>query len=193
MKLFKPAVLVMSISVLAPFAQATKCGEVIYNKHGMWRKYNYLPLDLSELIKKHGSISWTSPATTETSTASTDPGVSTGVSDSQTQSVSTRGECKWGGFFGVTDREDFEKYVEQNMNEIKTQMSMGQGGHLEVIAGFMGCSQAAVIGPVMQKNMNQFVDFNSQDAKMFVDRLGKVLSTETSLANQCQASPVASL
>ncbi len=192
MNLKKLAISFTLITLLTPFARATKCGQVVYNKHGMWKKYKYLPLDLSELTKAHGSISWTSPATTETSTASVDPGVTTGASDSQMQSTSTKGDCKWGGFFGAAESEDFEKYVEQNINEIKTQMAVGHGGHLEVISGFLGCSQNVFIGPTMQKNMSQFVDFQSQDAKHFIEKMHEVVSSEETLSHQCPAVPIAS-
>lgn len=175
---------------LAPLAHATKCGEVIYNKHGKLRKYNALPLDLSEAWKKYGSSS-TANATTETSTASVDPGVSTGVSDSNTQSVSTQGDCKWGGFFGSADRRDFQNYVEQNMNEIKNQMAVGQGGHLEILATFAGCSQAKAFGHGLQKNMNRFVDLSDDESHAFVERIQEVISADTQLSNQCGARPLA--
>lgn len=191
MNLFKTTICFVSLTLLASFAHATKCGEVIYNKHGKLRKYEVIPLDISEGIKKHG-VSSTSGATTETSTASVDPGVSTGVSDSQTQSVSTKGDCKWGGFFGSADRRDFEGYVEQNMNEIKNQMSVGQGGHIEMLAAFAGCSQTDALGHKLQQNMKSFVDLNNQDSKIFVERVQNMISTDSQLANQCQSGVLAS-
>lgn len=177
---------------LTPFANATKCGEVVYNKHGKLRKYNVLPLDLSEAWKKYGSSS-TSNATTETSTASVDPGVSTGASDSQTQSLSTKGDCKWGGFFGNADRRDFQNYVEQNMNEIKNQIALGEGGHLEILAAFSGCSQAKVLGRSLQKNMRQFVDLGEQQASDFVDRVRTIIVSNPQLSEQCSSLALATI
>lgn len=184
--------LTFMIILSAPFAYATKCGQLIYNKHGMFRKYDYLPLNLSEAFKKHG-FSSTSGATTESSTASTDPGVSTGVSDSQTQSLSTKGDCKWGGFFSAADRQDFEKYVEQNMHEIKNQISLGQGGHIETIAAFSECNQPKVLGQALQKNMERFVELGDQDSKIFIERIQDTISSDQGVSNQCRAFPLAGL
>jgi hypothetical protein len=179
-----------SISIMASMAQATKCGQVVYNKHGMLRKYEVLPLDISEGLKKHG-VSSTSPGTTETTTASVDPGVTTGTSDSQTQSTSTKGDCKWGGFFGAAERQDLEHYVEQNLNQIKNQMAVGQGGHIEMLASYSNCNQAKIFGQALQKNMNKFIDFNEKDSKAFVDQIQELISTDDNLSLQCQSVPLA--
>lgn len=176
--------------LVAPLAHATKCGQVVYNKHGMLRKYEVLPLNLTEAVKKHG-VSSTSGATTEGSTASTDPGVSTGASDSQTQSTSTKGDCKWGGLFGFNDQQDFKNYVQQNMNEIKNQISAAQGGHIEVLAAFSSCKQAATLGRALQKNMDLFVDLSTKDSAVFVERIQNMISKDVSLSNQCQSTSVA--
>ncbi len=175
---------------IAPLAHATKCGQVVYNKHGMLRKYEVLPLDLSEAIKKHG-VSSTSSATTETSTASVDPGVTTGASDSQTQSVSTKGDCIWGGFFGAVDREDFEKYVEQNMPEIKNQIALGQGGHIEILAAFGDSRQPKALGQTLQKNMKYFVDFTDNESKAFVQRFQDLILKDSQLSIQCKSASFA--
>jgi hypothetical protein len=190
MSFHKSLFAVAFITLLSPLAQATKCGQVVYNKHGMLRKYEVLPLDLSESWKKHG-ISSTSGATTESSTASSDPGVSTGGSDSQTQSTFTKGDCKWWGIFSQLSNRDYQNYVEQNFNEINSQIAVGQGGHIEMLSLIVDCAPTANLGQSLQKNMSQFVDLTENDSQVFLERVRGVINTNSQLSKLCQARSVA--
>ena len=145
------------VLVLAQISMATPCGDLIYKKNGKFRKYEYMNNNGMENTKKHGS-STTAQVSTEGSTASTDPGVSTGLTQSHTQSTSTRGECIWGGFF--VSHTEYQDYLAQNMHEIKNEMAKGQGGHLEILASAFTCGEFGKKGlsTVLQKNFNKFVD-----------------------------------
>ena len=164
-------------------ALATACGNMIYG-NGKFRKYEYLNNTASENTKKHGS-STTSAATTEGSTASSDPGVTTGVSQSYQQSTSSKGECRLSNLFAST--EDYNDYLAQNMHEIKNEMSLGQGGHLEILAAAFHCSAAgkAALSQVLQKNFERFVTYEPPQSKEFAASLKTVI--EKNLNPACQA------
>lgn len=172
------------IIFFAQFAAATQCGDLIYNKNGKFRKYEYVNNTGIENTKKHGS-STTVQVTTEGSTASVDPGVSTGVSQSHSQSTSTRGECKWGGFF--VSHNDYKEYLAQNMHEIKNQMAKGQGGHLEILASAFTCDESGkkALSKVLQKNFGEFVDYEPANAAEFAASLKHVV--EGTPALHCQS------
>lgn len=164
-------------------ASATACGDFIY-KHGTFKKYEYMNNTGIENTKKHGYSS-TSAATTESSTASVDPGVSTGVTQSHSQSTSTQGECKWGGFFA--SKEEYKDYLAQNMFEIKQEMSLGQGGHLEILASAFGCAKQDKenLSLVLQKNFESFVDYEPNQSNEFANSIKMVVEKNPSL--NCRA------
>lgn len=169
-----------AILLVVQVASATACGDFIYNKNGKFRKYEYMNNTGMENTKKHGYSS-TSAATTEGSTASTDPGVSTGVSQSHLQSTSTRGECKWGGLFA--SKEEYSDYLAQNMYEIKNEMSLGQGGHLEILAAAFTCTKndKKALSHILQKNFEIFVEYEPNQSKEFADSLKLVIEKNPSL------------
>ncbi len=162
-----------AILILGQSSLATPCGDLIY-KNGKLRKYEYVNNSGIENTKKHGS-STTAGVTTEGSTASVDPGVSTGVTASNGQSTSTQGECKWAGFFATNT--EYNDYLNQNLIAIKNEISLGRGGHLEILASAMSCSQKGrlQLPAVLQKNFELFVDFNPQQSAEFATALNQVV------------------
>ena len=165
-------------------AFATPCGELIYNKNGWLRKYEVLPLTLGEAFKKHGSSS-SSKGTIESTTASVDLGVSTGGSVSWGQSLSTRGECKWAGLFASA--ETYHRYLAQNLDEIKKEMALGGGGHLELLASAHDCRDSAHAGfaRAMQRHLPEFIDYSPEQAAKFGDQILQVISQD--LPESCLA------
>ncbi len=87
---------VLSATVLlsqAASADMYKCAQMIY-KGGWFKKYEYKGNTYGANIKKHGLISSTAGSTSETVTASVDPGVSLKSSVSSTSQYSSSwGEC----------------------------------------------------------------------------------------------------
>src|SRR5438128_409745 len=123
-------------------SHATKCGEFIYNKHCWLKHYEWLPNTATENTKKNGIASSTIRPSTENSTAAVDPGVSTGASTGSSQSMSSWGECSW--WARMTGKSTMlEKYMEQNLDQIKKQAALGKGGHMVSIALMSGCRAEA--------------------------------------------------
>jgi hypothetical protein len=171
-----------AIILLAGAAHAGRCGEFIYNKNGMLRKYEYLNLTFSEKLQKHGWFS-TSGVSTEATTAGSDPGVSTGQTKGMSQLSSSRDDCS---LFATGSRE-YRDYIAQNMLEIKKEMALGEGGHLEILAGVHRCS---TIGRVMfdrslQRNLSRFIELETNQAVEFADTLRDVVNGDSSLREQC--------
>lgn len=169
-----------TVLVLAQIAAATPCGDFIYNKNGKFRKYQYMNNTGIENTKKHGS-STTFQHSTEGSTASVDPGVSTGVSSSSMQTSSTYGECKWMGYYA--NYSEYKDYLAQNMHEIKNEMAKGQGGHLEVLASAFTCGEDGRKGlsSVLQKNFDKFVDLQPTQSAEFANSLKQVVEANPNL------------
>ena len=167
------------IILISSAAYASPCGELIYNKHGKLRKYEILNLTIFENTKKNGT-STTTGGTTETTTASSDPGVSTGGSVSWGQSLSTRGACKWGGLFSSQDR--YFDYIAQNMEIIKKEMALGQGGHLEVLASVHHCGadEKSAFPKTMQNQLGRFIHYNPNQSQQFEATLQSVVSEHLS-------------
>lgn len=163
-------------------AHATPCGEFIYG-HGMLKKYEYAPLNLTEGTKKHGSSS-SSGYSTDGTTAAVDPGVTTGTFASTKQSSLTEGACKWMGM-KLSSKREYEQYIAQNMDEIKNEMAAGKGGHLQILASAHSCSEQGreVFPKVIRKNFERFVDLTSSQASAFGDQLTDVVITN--LAADC--------
>lgn len=160
-------------------SMATPCGELVYNKHGKFRKYEYVPNTATENTKKHG-YSTTSGVSTEGSTASSDPGVSTGVTQSNQQSTSTKGECKWGGLFA--SRDEYKEYLAQNISEIKNEMALASGGHLEILASAFDCNQEGrqKLPKLLQKNFSRFVSLEAPQSTEFAASIKQVVDFDLS-------------
>ncbi len=160
--------------VLPTLLMATPCGEFVYNKHGMLKKYVYLPLNISENTKKHGTMS-SSGNTTEASTAFVDPGVYTGMSTGSAQSISSWGQCSFLKVIGVTKAR--EQYIEQNMEDIKDHFARGEGEHIKALAFLSQCPQnkEQEFATKMQSNLEKFIDFKSNEAIGFAKEIDELV------------------
>lgn len=170
---------------VAQKAQADRgaCVKYIYS-HGWWRKYKYMHLTSTEMSKKNGSSTVTTQRSTEDTTASSDPGVSTGYSSSQTQSTSSWGPCAWSIFF--TMLESREKYIAQNFVPVKKQMALGGGGHLAALAYFSLCEEHSQehFSQALQRNFEKFSSL-PQDEKMIAQKIDEVILSDHYLKQNC--------
>jgi hypothetical protein len=164
-------------------ALANKCGEFIYNKKGWLRKYEHMNLTLTENTQKHGT-STTSGISTESSTASSDLGVWGGHMSSYAQVTSSKGPCSLGGIFSYNAR---EKYINQNIAEVKKEFARGEGKHLETIVYFSQCSQSSVsrFANVIKENITQFSKLKKDDAKTFSTKIDELIKNDEQLSKSC--------
>ena len=170
---------------------ANPCGELIYNKTGKLRHYEYANRTMTENTKEHGtfngSTSSSSSYSTEGSTGVFDPGVTTGLTNGYKQFFSTNGECKWFGLVLNTD-EKKSQYVAQNMPEVKEDMAKGRGGHLDVLAAAYGCGNQdhEAFAKVLRQNFEKFADFTSDKSAEFTSTMNGVVQKE--LSSVCVAT-----
>ncbi len=156
------------------------CSSLIYN-NGWWRKYPDLGIgekgiNLSIKATSRGS-SGSSNWSTQGTTASTDPGVSTKSSQSFTQSISSWGPCSL-----IGSAEDMRKlrdlYYAQNKDGVLKELAQGNGDHLEVMAFFGRCDMKAQkeFNTSMQKNFGNLV-IEVEDNKKFMDKFDQYLAS----------------
>lgn len=158
------------------------CSKMMNN--GWYQKYEYGGVDqpLTKATKKLGSSKGISATTTEGSTALSDPKYWSNVTTSETQFLSSWGDCSAIGLHEV--KEIREKYYVQNRPEILKEMSQGQGRHIEVLSSFSLCDSTArsEMGSAFQKNIQQFMDAKKGDYGTNVDVL---IKNSLSLSKQC--------
>jgi hypothetical protein len=118
---------VIAINLLGPQrsrADYYGCYKKIYES-GWLKKYEYKGQTWAANSKKSGPLSSTGGVTTENTTSSVDPGVTTGEISSFAQYTSSWGECAAVNMeISMKFRDD---YLEQNLHEIKKQVALGNG------------------------------------------------------------------
>jgi len=168
-------------------SHAQKCTQWVYS-HGWFRKYKYLHLTSTDISKQNNSTGVSTDQSTEGTTASTDTGVSTGGTSSSTQSWSSWGICAgYKVLFWVSLLEKREKYVEQNIAQIKKQMALGEGGHLAALAYFSLCDESSVdsFSQAMQNNYSKFA-LIQDNGRLFTQTVDLVISNNNKLKKSCQ-------
>ena len=159
--------------------------------NGWFKKYEFGGIGDSNInamtnaSKKEGSSTASSHITTEGTTAVSDPGYSTNVSASNTQSTSSWGECN---IFARKRLQEYqEKYIEQNHAQVLKQISLGAGEHLQMLAFFNICENEtyANFEKELQKN---YSDILVRDGgKSIVKEIKKILNSNSNLRKACYA------
>ena len=168
---------------------SAKCSKMLNN--GWFKKYEYGGVGdynlnmITKATKKEGSTVAYSQVITEATTAISDPGYSTNVSSSQTQSTSSWGDCS---LFARQRMQDYqEKYIEQNYVQLLKQISIGGGEHLQMLAFFNICENEAYSGfnEVLQKNYGNISQL--QGGKNVVKKIKIVLKSNKKLQKSCNS------
>lgn len=175
-----------TLSVPAFAVDSGKCSSML--NEGLYKKYKWRGMGESNSkaitaeTKSSNIVSASSKMTTEGSTASLDPKYSSNVSTSQTQASSSWGECS---LFALQERkEQRDLYVEQNLDQIKKDISSGQGNHLQTLAWFSLCedSAQAKFNQAMQEHMSDFLVTDSKELNKNIDG---VIKGNAELSGQC--------
>lgn len=121
--------------------QPRPCAEKVWLKKGMFKKYdvNYTSIEFISFrtSSEEGSIKVSSASSTQNSTMSVDPGISTGQTESTTQFSSTYGDCSiWASNQKWLRR---EHYVAENSDRLKVDIAKGEGEYLETLMHLSGC------------------------------------------------------
>ena len=179
-------ILFLTSSFISFAAHAGKCGEYVF-KGAWWGKYKYAMNTPMQNINKYG-FSTTTQYVSETITAITDPGVTTGALSSSVQWISSWGPCSFidGGLFGSHQRQE---YIKDNLDEIKRQIALGKGPQLKTLTFIYGCGQdkveqIALTGQV-RKGSSFLFDLEKKDAKRFDQHLVNQIKSHPKLKNKC--------
>ncbi len=123
-----------------------KCSKMLND--GWFKKYKFggiapsVHKAITQETKSEGSTTATSNITTEGTTAVSDPGYTSNVMTSETQSSSSWGDCS---LIALKLRQDQQiAYVEQNSITLEREISFGDGGHLDSLADFNFCETDSV-------------------------------------------------
>lgn len=149
------------------------CAKMVY-KDGWLRKYDTLGEKWGATTKKHGIVSSSVHSAIEKITSSLDPGVMTGSLMSTGQYISSWGECSMLDYH-IT-KQMREEYLEQNLGEIKKQVAIGKGDHVDSLAFVSGCRDLdqAEWSRQLQSNTANFYD--AANGKVFAEQLDSVIS-----------------
>ncbi len=176
----------LSIALFAPVivsADVYSCAKMVY-KDGWLRKYDNLGNTWGANTKKHGAVSSSVGSSVERTTSSADPGVTTGRFMSVAQYSSSWGECS---ILEMNITRQFRQdYIEQNLGEIKKQVAMGSGHHVDGLAFASGCSNldSATWSKSLQGRTADFYD--SASGLAFANLLDNVISGDDSLKSNCR-------
>ncbi len=167
---------------------SSSCTNFVYK--GWWKKYTAFGIGeagFNNMIKTTSRGSWlygTTDYSGQSTTSSSDPGVWSQASTSQTQSTSSWGPCSL-----LADASELRKlrdlYYAQNKDSFLKELAQGQGQHLEVMAFFGRCTNTSQseFNTKMQKHYSDLVPEIGNDQK-FMDKFDSYLKTDLN----CQIS-----
>lgn len=181
---FKLAIVISSLVLGTLQAQADyySCHKKIYET-GWLKKYEYKGQTWGANTKKSGLLSSSVGVTVENMTSSVDPGVTTGELMSSVQYSSSWGEC------AAVDMEISklfrDQYIEQNLVEIKKQVAVGGGYHIDSLAVISGCKgvNSAIFAGALQKSTEALYD--APNANAFRAELDRVIHRDRKLDTSC--------
>ena len=150
---------------------------------GWFKKYEYIGNTWGANTQKSGVLSSILHSSIEKTTSSVDPGISTKNLVSTLQYSSSWGECSMLNYeVTMQMRKD---YIEQNADEIKTEIALGQGIHIDSLAFVSGCHNLNETA-WKESLQNRAVEFYEQkNANDFVNVLDRMIQTEPKLAGLC--------
>lgn len=176
------------ISTSAFAVDSRKCSNMLNN--GLWKKYKYGGVGesninaMSQGTKRDGSSTASSDVSTEGTTAISDPKYTSNVSTSQTQSLSSWGECS---AFAKTKelKKDREIYVAQNQTEVMIDIARGEGEQLKVLTFYSACSPDAYaeLSSKLQKSISQ--SQTMPDSKSLCASIDQIISQSADLKTKC--------
>lgn len=144
MRLLLATILLFSAPSVMAF-QARSCAEKVWMKKGLFRqyevKYSSIEFISFKTSSEEGSMKVSSASSTQNSTMSLDPGITTGQTQSATQFSSTYGDCSIWASNDRWMRREF--YIAENMGNIRSDVAKGDGEYLDTFLFLTGCPAEA--------------------------------------------------
>jgi hypothetical protein len=169
----------------------TACAEKVWLAKGLFRKYElkYSTVDYisCKASTDESSIEVSTKSTLQNSTASLDPGITTGQAISTTQYSLSFGDCS-----GWADNQNWvkrETYVAENMGQIRKDVALGNGEYIETIAYLSGCPASAKES--FAKLLHNHYDslFRNSEGWRFGSDVDALLREDSGLKHLCELYP----
>tara|TARA_B100001248_G_scaffold262510_1_gene259016 strand:- start:3724 stop:4290 length:567 start_codon:yes stop_codon:yes gene_type:complete len=164
-------------------ANAYKCAKMVYSD-GWLIDYEYLGNTWGANTKKHGALSSTFGSSIEKTTSSVDPGVYTGQAMSSMQYSSSWGDCSMLDYH-IT-KKIRKDYIEQNIHEIRKQIALGHGIHIDSLAFLSGCKGIEQNRWLHNLRQNTEIFYEAENADGFVLGLDSMIQSDRNLNRKCQ-------
>ncbi len=164
-----------------------KCSKML--NEGWFKKYKFGGIGngywqpLSQETKSAGSTTAASNSTTEGTTAVSDPGYTSNVMTSETQSTSSWGECS---FISLKKMQTQQiAYIEQNAISIDREIALGDGGHIDSLIDLNLCDKniSSEFKNTLQKNFKIYSSLDT--AKDKVRKIKKFIKENKVLSRAC--------
>lgn len=171
--------------------QARPCAEKVWLKKGLFRKYDVKYSTIEFISFKtstdEGSMKASSASSTQGSTMSLDPGITTGQSESSTQFSSTYGDCSiWANNDQWLRR---ESYVAENMGSLRNDAARGEGEYLDSFMFLSGCPATSKSQFSKLLHENYSVLFNSDEDWGFASDVDVLVKHDSGLSAACNGFP----
>ena len=174
--------LLVTFTGSSAFANIYTCAKMVYSA-GWLKKYDTLGETWGANTKKMGILSSVAHSSIEKTTSSVDPGVTTKTFVSTVQYTSSWGECSILDYqITMQMRKD---YIEQNADEIKTQIAMGDGIHVDSLAFVSGCHDLNETAWKKSLKERAVKFYESKDATDFVNSLDEMIKSDKNFAGHC--------
>lgn len=171
-----------------------KCSQML--NEGWFKKYKFGGIGegyrkpLTQETKSSGSTTAFSNSSTEGTTAVSDPGYTSNIWTSETQSTSSWGECS------LAELKLLQKqqiaYYEQNKFSLEREIAFGDGGHLESLADFNLCAKKSITNfkNKLKENFSEISELKSSTEKVL--KIKFILKSDSELAKICYSDFIAS-
>jgi hypothetical protein len=149
---------------------------------GLLRKYDFPGYSSSEyMTKKYGSTVGSTENGMQSSTASIDPGVTTGYFSSTSEFTSSNGNCSYFSY----NREMMKDYLVRYRALVLDQAAQGHGDHLKSLYFYSTCGDGGLAA--FQAGMQQrYGDLSArQDAEGMIAAIDDVISSNPALSSMC--------
>lgn len=165
-----------------------KCRGFVVDQGFRWRDYDYagpgMNFMLTEGTNKVGSPAATAFSSTESTTASLDPGVTTRSNTSLTQYISSKDECS---AYGLNQKlQERDEFLAHNLHEVKRDMARGEGEYLSSLSFLSACDETvtARFGSALKANFEKLATVNTNEDYL-ADHIDEIILSDNVLKKSC--------
>jgi hypothetical protein len=155
---------------------------------GSFKEYKYLgggegqSSATSQGTRHDGSTKASSQSSSEQSTGSFDPKVTTNNTVSSTQYSSSFGDCD--SFALNTIRQERDNYIALNTDELKKEIAVGHGQFLSMLDDYTLCTDQALpeLNEQLRQNFNGLID---QSSATMSKKIMSIIGSDSKLRETC--------